>query len=113
MGLIRTVVYVGIIGGIFAYSQTKDSIEDLPLPDVELPSSLTSNDMMKSSVFGDSIAALKTSGVMDDVAVMVNEPHDIRGALNEVVISAGSIDIQNVIQNAVDELDKTTQKVSK
>lgn len=26
MGLIRTLVYVGIIGGIFAYSQTKDSL---------------------------------------------------------------------------------------
>jgi hypothetical protein len=29
MGLIRTVVYVGIIGGIFAYSQTKDSLENI------------------------------------------------------------------------------------
>lgn len=60
MGLIRTLVYVGIIGGIFAYSQTKDSLDNLPLPDVELPSSLTRNDIMKSSVLADSIAGLKT-----------------------------------------------------
>ena len=32
MGLIRTVVCVGIIGGIFAYTQTKDSLENISVP---------------------------------------------------------------------------------
>lgn len=110
MGLIRTVIYVGIIGGIFAYSQTKDSLENIPLPDVELPSSLTSNDIMKSSVLEDSITALKKSVVLEGVEGLLKEHHSISGALNEVVISAGNVDIQNTIQNAVDELDKTSKK---
>ncbi len=42
MGLIRTVVYVGIIGGIFAYTQTKDSLENISVPDAEFfPLSIT------------------------------------------------------------------------
>lgn len=112
MGLIRTLVYVGIIGGIFAYSQTKDSLDNLPLPDVELPSSLTSNDIMKSSVLAESIAELKNHGVMEGVVGMMGEQHDIRGSVNEVVMMAGNNDIQKLIQDTVDELESSSRKNS-
>lgn len=56
MGLIRTVVYVGIIGGIFAYTQTKDSLENISFPDAEFPSSITRNNFMQSSWLNDHYA---------------------------------------------------------
>lgn len=106
MGLIRMVVYVGIIGGLFAYSQTKDSLENISFPDAELPLSITSNNLMKSSGLSDHYASLKNSGLLDDAP-------DIRGSVNDVVMKAGNIDIQKVIQDAVDELDSSSRKSSK
>ncbi|HAT1642308.1 hypothetical protein ABLV51_19645 [Klebsiella sp. GB_Kp051] len=113
MGLIRTVVYVGIIGGIFAYSQTKDSLENISFPDAELPSSITSNNLMKSSGLSDHYASLKNSGLPERMSALLDDTPDIRGSVNDVVMTAGNIDIQKVIQDAVDELDSNSRKSSK
>ncbi|UYB60080.1 hypothetical protein N6B35_29720 (plasmid) [Klebsiella michiganensis] len=113
MGLIRTVVYVGIIGGIFAYSQTKDSLENISFPDAELPSSITNNHLMKSSWVNDHYVLLKHSGLPEQMFGLLDDAPDIRGSFNDVVMTAGNVDIQKVIQDAVDELDSSSRKSSK
>ncbi|SSF99353.1 hypothetical protein [Klebsiella pneumoniae] len=113
MGIIRTVVYVGIIGGIFAYTQTKDSLEDISFPDTEFPSSITRNNFMESSWLNEHYASLKNGGIADGISGILDDAQDIRGSVNNVVMTAGNVDIQKVIQDAVDELDSSSRKSSK
>lgn len=113
MGIIRTVVYVGIIGGIFAYTQTKDSLENISVPDAEFPSSITRNNFMQSSWLNEHYASLKNGGIADGISGVLDDAQDIRGAVNNVVMTAGNVDIQKAIQDAVDELDSNSRKSSK
>lgn len=113
MGLIRTVVYMGIIGGIFAYSQTKDSLDNLSLPDVELPAALTNSEVMNSTWVRDNVASLKSSELAQGMTEAINNSHDIRSVVNEAIMTAQSIDIQHLVESSVEELGKTSQKTSK
>ncbi|OXV00457.1 hypothetical protein [Klebsiella pneumoniae] len=113
MGLIRTVVYVGIIGGIFAYTQTKDSLENISVPDAEFPLSITRNNFMQSTWVNKHYTSLKNGPIADGISSILDDVQDIRGPVNNVVLTAGNVDIQKVIQNAVDELDNSSRKSSK
>lgn len=113
MGLIRTVVYVGIIGGIFAYTQTKDSLENISVPDAEFLSSITRNNFMQSTWVNEHYTSLKNDPIADGISSVLDDAQDIRGAVNNVVMTAGNVDIQKVIQDAVDELDNSSRKSSK
>lgn len=112
MGLIRTVVYVGIIGGIFAYTQTKDSLENISFTDAEFPSSITRNNFMQSSWLNEDYASLNNGGIADGKSGVLDDAKDIRVAVNNVVMTAGNVDIQKAIQDAVDELDSNSRKSS-
>ncbi|MGX2493332.1 hypothetical protein ACWJ34_27185 [Klebsiella pneumoniae] len=113
MGLIRTVVYVGIIGGIFAYIQTKDSLENISVPDAEFPLSITRNNFMQSTWVNEHYTSLKNGPIADGISSILDDAQDIRGPVNNVVLMAGNVDIQKVIQDAVDELDNSSRKSSK
>ncbi|HFT8554645.1 TPA: hypothetical protein ACGSSW_004738 [Klebsiella pneumoniae] len=113
MGLIRTVVYVGIIGGIFAYTQTKDSLENISVPDAEFPSSISRNNFIQSTWVNEHYTSLKNGPIADSISSILDDAQDIRGSVNNVVMTAGNVDIQKAIQDAVDELDSNSRKASK
>lgn len=102
-----------IIGGIFAYTQTKDSLENISVPDAEFPSSITRNNFMQSTWVNEHYTSLKNGPIADGISSILDDAQDIRGAVNNVVITAGNVDIQKVIQDAVDELDNSSRKSSK
>ncbi|BDO05640.1 hypothetical protein [Klebsiella quasipneumoniae] len=112
MGLIRTVVYVGIIGGIFAYTQTKDSLENISVPDAEFPSSISRNNFIQSTWVNEHYTSLKNGPIADGISSILDDAQDIRGSVNNVVMTAGNVDIQKAIQDAVDELDSNSRKSS-
>ncbi|MDR8330923.1 hypothetical protein FPK73_23845, partial [Acinetobacter baumannii] len=72
MGLIRTVVYVGIIGGIFAYTQTKDSLENISVPDAEFPLSITRNNFMQSTWVNEHYTSLKNGPIADGISSILD-----------------------------------------
>lgn len=102
-----------IIGGIFAYTQTKDSLENISVPDAEFPSSITRNNFMQSTWVNEHYTSLKNGPIADGISSILDDAQDIRGAVNNVVMTAGNVDIQKVIQDAVDELDNSSRKSSK
>ena len=106
-------VYVGIIGGIFAYTQTKDSLENISVPDAEFPLSITRNNFMQSTWVNEHYTSLKNGPIADGISSILDDAQDIRGPVNNVVLMAGNVDIQKVIQDAVDELDNSSRKSSK
>lgn len=102
-----------IIGGIFAYTQTKDSLENISVPDAEFPSSITRNNFMQSTWVNEHYTSLKNGPIADGISSILDDAQDIRGSVNNVVMKAGNVDIQKVIQDAVDELDNSSRKSSK
>ncbi|WP_368744914.1 disulfide isomerase DsbC N-terminal domain-containing protein [Klebsiella pneumoniae] len=102
-----------IIGGIFAYTQTKDSLENISVPDAEFPSSITRNNFMQSTWVNEHYTSLKNGQIADGISSILDDAQDIRGSVNNVVMTAGNVDIQKVIQDAVDELDNSSRKSSK
>ena len=79
MGLIRTVVYVGIIGGIFAYTQTKDSLENISVPDAGVSIVNLRNNFIQSTWVNEHYTSLKNGPIADGISSILDDAQDIRG----------------------------------
>ncbi len=59
---------------------------------------------MQSTWVNQHYTSLKNGPIADGISSILDDAQDL-GPVDDVVLTAGNVDIQKVIQNAVDELD--------
>lgn len=71
------------------------------------------NNFIQSTWVNEHYTSLKNGPIADGISSILDDAQDIRGSVNNVVLTAGNVDIQKAIQDAVDELDSNSRKSSK
>nr|QTX14791.1 hypothetical protein [Klebsiella pneumoniae] len=88
-------------------------MKNISVPDAEFPSSISGNNFIQSTWVNEHYTSLKNGPIADGISSILDDAQDIRGSVNNVVMTAGNVDIQKAIQDAVDELDSNSRKSSK
>ena len=90
----------------------KDSLENISVPDAEFPSSISVNNFIQSTWGERALHFTEEWPDCDGISSILDDAQDIRGSVNNVVMTAGNVDIQKAIRDAVDELDSNSRKSS-
>lgn len=119
MGLLRTIVYVTAFAATLTWWQTRDSIENMKVPEVGLPTALSRNNVLNTSWLIQEANVIKDNqfinGAVENISDVLSGRKDAKEAINIMVdtTATGTVNFEKAMDEAVTYIDNVSRETGK